>query len=330
MIILIIASENDVHANHIAELLKNKRVLRICPNNFLETDFEIKFYSNADYRPSLKCDGQIYYANEIKSILCRDLNFTECLESESLSIQLEYHERKASIEGFLKILKNNYWLNNPWNDDFADNKLFQQHEAVLNGFSIPPSLTTNSPTAFLDFYRMHEGDVIIKQLSHISLIDDSELELGASHDDAKVYGFYTSKVEKGHLDQIESIRRAPCLFQKHIKKKSDIRVTYVDGECFSVEIDSQSDSRSLVDFRHVSNLPMKHFELPDVLKKKLRTMLISWGLKFAACDFILTETGDLIFIEANVEGNWLWIEKEMNLNISGCIVNNLISARKDN
>lgn len=329
MIILIIASDNDLHANHIAELLKNNKVLRICPNSFLESDFEIKFYSNVNCRASLKHEGKIYYADEIKSIFCRDLNFTECLLSESLSTQLEYYERKSAAEGFLKVLRDIYWMNNPWNDDFADNKLFQQHEAFLNGFLIPPSLTTNSPEAFLEFFSIQE-DVIIKQLSDISLIDDSELELSTSYDDAKVYGFYTSKVELSHIDKIEAIRQAPCLFQKHIIKKSDIRVTYVDGDCFSVEIDSQSDSRSLVDFRHVYNLPMKHYDFPDDLKKKLGVMLKSWGLKFAACDFILTDTGDLIFIEANVAGNWLWIEKKMNLNISECIANKLIFPRDEN
>lgn len=38
--------------------------------------------------------------------------------------------------------------------------------------------------------------MVIKQLSGISIIDDSDLELDMFDEDAKVYGLYTSKIKQ--------------------------------------------------------------------------------------------------------------------------------------
>jgi len=40
----------------------------------------------------------------------------------------------------------------------------------------------------------------------------------------------------------------------------------------------------------------------------LLQMLQSRGIVFAACDMVLTPDDELIFLEANVTGNWLWLE----------------------
>ena len=35
-------------------------------------------------------------------------------------------------------------------------------------------------------------------------------------------------------------------------------------------------------------------------------------MEFAACDFALTKDDRLVFFEANVTGNWLWLEGKDN------------------
>jgi hypothetical protein len=44
---------------------------------------------------------------------------------------------------------------------------------------------------------------------------------------------------------------------------------------------------------------------------------------FAALDFGLKSDGSLVFFEANLAGNWLWIEREAGLPITEAIARHL-------
>jgi glutathione synthase/RimK-type ligase-like ATP-grasp enzyme len=50
--------------------------------------------------------------------------------------------------------------------------------------------------------------------------------------------------------------------------------------------------------------------LPVDIEQRLLQLVHSWGLRFAACDFVHSLNDELIFLEANVVGNWLWTEME--------------------
>ena len=39
-------------------------------------------------------------------------------------------------------------------------------------------------------------------------------------------------------------------------------------------------------------------------------MIKVWNISFAAVDLVETVSEELFFLEANVAGNWLWLEKE--------------------
>jgi len=49
------------------------------------------------------------------------------------------------------------------------------------------------------------------------------------------------------------------------------------------------------------------------------------NLNFGAIDLILNEYGEYVFLEINPNGQWAWIEKLLDFNISGAIVNLLKS-----
>jgi len=222
-------------------------------------------------------------------------------------------------------------MNPPWYDEMADNKPYQMECARSIGLTVPETLVTNDAGAFLSFYEKCKRDVIIKQLSEICLIDDSELQNQKYGVDAgeTAYGFYTNKVLPEHLDKIEEILTTPCLFQEQIVKKADIRVTVVGDKVFSALIDSQGEEESKIDFRLKPDLPIDHFALPGPISRKLLKLIHGWHLSFAACDFILTPDDELVFIEANVEGNWLWIEHELDLPISRTIAEKLLDSESD-
>ena len=46
---------------------------------------------------------------------------------------------------------------------------------------------------------------------------------------------------------------------------------------------------------------------------------------FGAFDFIVTPENEWIFLEVNPNGQWLWLEQSLSLDISKKILDNLIS-----
>jgi hypothetical protein len=40
----------------------------------------------------------------------------------------------------------------------------------------------------------------------------------------------------------------------------------------------------------------------------VRTLCAAWGLRYGAFDLLVTSTGEIVFLEANPDGDWLWFE----------------------
>jgi glutathione synthase/RimK-type ligase-like ATP-grasp enzyme len=331
-IILVLASRLDAHADAIVSHCYERKihVVRLDVEDFWPNASTINWtVTNETSSAILDWQGRRIDTDHVFSIYCRDFSFAKCNPSEDIRTQLIYAEARASLYGFFRCLENIYWMNPPWYDELADNKLYQTDCARKIGFTVPKTLVTNDPQAFLNFYKECNQNVIIKQLSEICLIDDSELQNAEhSHDsEATAYGFYTQKIRPEHLDKIEEIIITPCLFQENIKKKADIRVTVVGDQVFSALIDSQGHPETVIDFRLKLDLPIHHFELSEAISHKLVNLIHSWNLEFATCDFILTPENKLVFLEVNVEGNWLWIEHELGLAISKAITEHLVGNK---
>jgi len=326
--VVVLASRFDVHADAIVSHCNDRKipVARIDVGEFWPGVSTLHWsLTGRDGAAILEWKGRRIDTDSVRSIYCRDFAFAKCDPSADIAAQLACAEGRAALYGFFRCLESRYWMNPPWYDEMADNKLYQMQCARNIDLAVPKTLVTNDREAFKRFYEQCNGEVIIKQLSEICLIDDSELNNQKEGDEAdvKAYGFYTNRVRPEHLDKAKEIAAAPCLFQEHIPKKADIRVTVVGDQLFSALIDSQGHEDSRIDFRQKPDLPVGHFTLPEPVAGRLLNLIHSWHLEFAACDFVLTPEDELVFLEANVEGNWLWIEHELDLPISECIIDHL-------
>jgi len=329
-IILVLASRDDVHADAVISVLheREQEVVRIDPTDYwLENS---KFIWNIDSVRSqsvLNWNGKVINGDKVGAVFNRKFGFSKPEGNSEIATLLKYAEARAALFGFFRSLENVYWMNPPWNDEMADNKPYQYACAINVGLRVPRTLVSNDPKEFLKFYKACNKEVIIKQLSEVCLIEEVEYPSKYSTDtEQTAYGFYTNKIDAGHLENIDEIINSPCLFQEHILKKGDVRVTVVEEDCFSTLIDSQSSDKSIVDFRLEPFLPLKNYTLPDDTKENLLCLLKKWGIKFAACDFALTPSNELVFLEVNVVGNWLWLEKGAYSAIGESIATALSSA----
>lgn len=185
----------------------------------------------------------------------------------------------------------------------SENKVFQIRIANKVGFKFPK---TSIGTSNNDINNIIDIESIIKPLTTGKIIDGDKCEI-----------IQTCKIDEYINDDIAL---TPLYVQKYIEKKYEVRVTIVDAEVFAVKIMAFND----VDWRiDQSNNKYELIDIPKEIKEKCLKMMDIMNLKFGAFDFIVDRNENYIFLEVNPNGQWLWLEKLLGLEISNKIINYL-------
>jgi glutathione synthase/RimK-type ligase-like ATP-grasp enzyme len=217
-------------------------------------------------------------------------------------------EARAAIIGAV-LGRPSKWMSHPqaiWTAEFKPHQLQLASSLRL---TIPRTVITNDPERVRSAFREF-GEMIIKPTRSGHFVKD-----GAD------YSIYTSRILEEHLDDLENARWSPSIYQAHVPKKFDIRVTVVGDRCFSAAIDSPSDPEARVDWRRTTNPQLPHYphNLPRRLELQLLKLMRTLGLTFGAIDLVETPSGDYVFLEVNPSGQWLWIDDLLNLGISDAV-----------
>lgn len=321
---LILAMDEDVHADAVLYYLKERGV------DVRRLDIASLFeeYGSSEYLArrelisvEIGCkegqlifpDGQIVSSKDVEGIYCRSFYYPPAKDESSTAEQLATAEIKSALRGFFSLVPDSCkWINNPYLEDKIDNKIYQHQCALRFNLEVPDSLVTNSPDSFRKFFNKHQGKIIIKQMSDVSIIDKIPFVTEEGFDDYEFKGFYTSLVRLSDLDDLDNYLGkgcAPVLIQEALDKMSELRVTVVGDKCFSYRIYSQERAESKTDFRHVDDLRSEKCDLPKNVKDRILSLIRFWNISFAAIDLVETTDNRIVFLEANVVGNWLWLEQ---------------------
>lgn len=307
-IVLMLASERDLHADAVLLGLEacGVGVVRIDPESDWSERTSITVEpDDARAAGEIVHRGRAVPLESIGAVHCRSWQFRRARDSDPIEEHLRLHEMRAGLASLGRSLGDRFWINRPWREEAVESKMVQAIDARRFGLATPESIVTSDPEAALRFFDRCEGDVVVKQLSDVSLIDDSE----ADCEEGAVYGFFTERVPREAIEQGgEAIRSAPVLLQRRVEKAADLRVTVVGERVFVHRIESQASEISRTDFRKELSLAHAPIDPPPVIMDRLVAMVRSWGLHFAACDFVETPEGRQVFLEANPSGNWLWLE----------------------
>lgn len=207
------------------------------------------------------------------------------------------------IEGLYKVLEKAYWISPVFSIREAESKIYQLIVAKELGLKVPDSLITNDPQDAIDFIKASPR--IIKPIK-TGLIDEKE--------GSKV--IFTSIFNSPK--EIERIASCPTYFQDFIDKTADVRVTVVGNKVFPALILSQEFQETKVDWRIGENLELKYEQitLPKAIENLCVELTKRLGLNFGAIDFVKDKDGNFIFLEINPNGQWAWIERQLDYNIS--------------
>lgn len=220
-------------------------------------------------------------------------------------------EYNSFLKNLLNIIDTKNWLSNPNNIYIAENKLLQLKVAKSVGFLIPKTLVTTDKDCIRQFHNDNGRKTIVKPFWNSKIQTQGKTKL-----------LFTNLLSQRHIDDIENLEISPTIFQQCIEKKKEYRVTVIDKDIFVSSVNSQENQKTLIDWRR-DNLTFQKDQLPNDIEKKCFEIVHKLGLKFGAIDLIEDKNGDIIFVEINPNGQWVWIETDTGLKISDSLINYL-------
>lgn len=200
--------------------------------------------------------------------------------------------------------ENTLWVNKVSAAQSADFKATQLHVAKGLGFKIPATLISNDIVDIQQFFNRYNGKIIFKAFLPGGWVKEGQ-------DGCSMVVLRTSVVSAEDIENADAIQACPGIFQPLIEKDYELRVTVIGKQLFAGRIDSQANENS-IDWRYDlaanSEVALKKFELSDALSGRCLALCEKLDLVFGCIDLIVDKTGEIIFLEVNEAGQFLWKE----------------------
>lgn len=267
---------------------------------------EVKINFNPLGEITFSCDQQTITDSQIYSVWYRR-HATPTWPENIEPGHREFCERecRAFLSGVLSSLTTERWLSAPTAIHKAEQKPYQLAIAKQVGFQIPETFITNDPTKVWAFA---ENRYLIAKAVRSGYIATPEGN----------QAIFTSEVGPQDLQNLDGLSLSPVIFQEKIRKQSDIRITVIGSESFAAEILSQENPSSETDWRATDDPELKHriHRLPDKIESYCQEIVARLGIQYGAIDLALTPEGNYVFFEVNPNGQWLWLERQLDFPIA--------------
>jgi len=308
--VLIVTHSGDLHADRIIPLLAAKGALPLRIN----LDAFPRDYQLCQLIENRHCVNRLRLLPEEQWI---DLDtvgavwMRKSAEFSYLSADLAQQERayarletEQALFSMLYTL-DCYWMSHPRAVRGALWKGEQLERARQMGFRVPASIMTNSPDQVRQFRQRIAGPIIFKSMSTPTLAaDDVDVEQRISGT------LITTIVDDDMLAELDAVRELSCHFQEYIPKRHELRVTVVGRRVFAAVLHSQDDPRTTIDSRDMS-APIRYeaCSLAPEIERRCVDFVRSYGLEFGALDLIVTPEDDIVFLENNPAGQFLYVQE---------------------
>ena len=299
--ILVVTSSFDETVTYLTSKFSNSvKFFRI--NVDCISEYHINLYENGW---EILSDDFCIIKDDIDSIYYRKPAFPKLDEFERKYWNLIKQDVYTLITGIIESFEGKV-LSKPSRLLVAENKAYQYLLVQKLNLLMPQSYIGNS----IYFYnKFADKDSIIKPLSQGKVLSDYGNEL-----------YFTSKLDNDKSNI--NISKTPVYIQEKINKIYDVRIIVIDGFVFAIKIDAAGVLDWRVDYsNHQYSLITPPQDIVDECKKVLSCLSLSFG----AFDYVVTQKNEWIFLEVNPNGQWLWLEQALKLNISEKIINYLTS-----
>lgn len=206
--------------------------------------------------------------------------------SNPAHIDLINNDCRVALAGVLLNEFRGTWINHPVNTQVAGNKLVQLRAAQQAGFRVPDTLVSQAPSDVRRFCRSRKGKVIVKAVS-----GTTEAQL------------ITRMVTEGLLASPDAIKLCPAIYQEYIPGRRHLRV-----QCFGQTFQTVMITSRRLDWRTNLNVPLREVGLSTETRDMLTAVLRELGLKMGVVDLKLTPDGEVVWLEINPQGQFLFLE----------------------
>jgi len=309
--ILFITNRDDISIEYLISKLRLKTLdyLRINSEDIDKIHFEIK---PSGYS-ALVINNVSYSIRNTQSVVFKRTPIK--FESNPQDIDTPYlnNEKKHFLEGLYLSLTEAKWINPMFATHIAERKLFQLKIAERIGLEIPKYVFTNNPVVATNFLQKNVKSIIKPISNGLQVVGDN------------IYSIYTSEIEKDYFKSFDNkiLFETPVFLQELIPNKADIRVVVIGRKIFAIKI--EKDNPHEVDWRKPEiNKKYTLIELPPRLNNLLIKLNEYFNLVYSAIDLIEKPNGDYIFLEINPVGEWVWLEHELGIDVSGEFIKELL------
>ncbi|WP_380280903.1 ATP-dependent carboxylate-amine ligase [Kitasatospora purpeofusca] len=222
-------------------------------------------------------------------------------------------EARGGFGGLLSALPPR-WLPPPGRAAEAESKPLQLRVAAECGLRVPRTLITNRPEAAREFAARAGGPVVYKPFTPIRGT--------AGGRTVAVYASVLGPEDLGH----PAVASTAHLFQEWVPKAYEVRLTVVGRRVFAAEIHAESEA-ARTDWRSdYDSLRYRVCEPPPEVAAGVRRVLGQLGLPYGAFDFVVTPSGEWVFLEVNPNGQYGFVEQATGLPITAAICDYLEGA----
>lgn len=308
--VLILSADFDVHASTVSEHLTEfgvaHKYLRF--DDFLNACLLRFALTNEDTVCMMRLpDGDDIDLSALSSIWFRRPGAPRSVSLiEPWMERLMAMEATSALGGIFRSLSC-LMVNHPGRDSECLYKIWQLQAAKRVGLAVPATLVTNDPQRARQFYDECERQVVYKFIG-----ENANHAFPRSH---VVTGIPTLCLYEDDLPHLDQVKYGPHLFQQHVKKRFDVRVTAVGKQLFAGRIDSQS-GEGATDWRMDYRVPMEKYDLPEEVAEQCLSLLRLLGLNYGAIDLCVDEENRHIFLECNCAGQYMWMEMRTEMPIS--------------
>lgn len=297
--ILIVTSSIDYTVDYIIDKYKNRvKFYRLNVDKFEEYSLCLRdngnwIIGNSRWEIDLNDIYSIYYRKPILPSLDEyDVAYHTMIAKDIISM----------INGIVDSFSGTV-LTKPFILRKSENKIYQIKLAYECELIMPNSLLTNSTSKANKFISKY--DSIIKPISIGKLTTKDKVKL-----------FQTSVIKKN----LEEISLNPVYIQKYEQKYYEVRITIIGNNIYPVKIMPYNKIDWRIDQeKNIYEL----IDIPKDIKDKCLNLMNKMDIKFGAFDFIVNQNKEFIFLEVNPNGQWLWLEETLDIDISKKIIDYL-------
>lgn len=220
-------------------------------------------------------------------------------------------EWAAAVHGVLRSI-DALWVSHPESIKLASHKIMQLQLAQRLGLQTPATLVSADPSQVREFCERNDYRVVAKLVSGgPPRVEPPTLQ----------YMVFTAPVTPDDVADDVAVAAAPAIYQRYVEKDYELRVTVVGDSVFACAIDSQATPGTSIDWRRydLDRTPHRAVSLPSELREACLELTRQLGLAFSAIDLVMTPDGDPVFLEANPNGQWGWIEELTELPIAQAV-----------